>query len=194
MNQTTQLQRTGVGGEPPTHTSRGAVVGTAAPRSTAGRHGGGGTTPHPGPHTKDGDAAALSSRQPPPRSWEHAGPPHSVPLPSQPHGSRKLWELGSNSTLAAYRRALDSFLPHRWSLRPGQGARPKGEGPRLWLPQAPTEAEWAGGALMVANKGALGGTSHLCPHQETKNEQNNSEDINDINELNSIIIHYPTGI
>lgn len=156
----------GVGAEPPdSHGPRGRGQ-RGRQRRRAWLDGvGGGThlTQAPAPGTE---------RQPPPRSCERTSPP-TQPLPSQPRSSRKLWELGSRGTLTACRRGVDAFLPRGWSLRPGRGARPKepGEGPRLWLPQAPTKAEWAGGAPVVANRGALGGTSHLCPHQKTKNKK-----------------------
>lgn len=65
MNQTTQLQYTDAGGEPSTHTSHGAVVSTAAPRSMAGWHGGG----------------AHRTQAPTPRSCEHTRPPSQRPPP-----------------------------------------------------------------------------------------------------------------
>lgn len=166
MSQTTQLRRSVWEQSPPTRTGRGAAVsagGSAAEHGWTAWAGGTHLTQAPTPRTE---------RQPPPRSCERTRPP-TQPLPSQPRSSRKLWELGSRGTLTACRRGVDAFLPRGWSLRPGRGARPKepGEGPRLWLPQAPTKAEWAGGAPVVANRGALGGTSHLCPHQKTKNKK-----------------------
>lgn len=114
---------------PDSHEPR-AMVGTAAPRSTAGRHGGGGATPHPGPHTKDGDAAALSSRQPPPRSWEHAS--HLTASPSPPNlmalenfGS---WGPTAPSQPTGERWTRSCHIDGVCALAKGPGQRGRGRG------------------------------------------------------------------